>query len=741
MSAPTADTEAALDFLSRMFDATVPRHLVAISETGKVAAQSFGPTVIERARAWIEARQGNANVYYSVNELKPSVLNRKAVKQDVAQALHLHVDVDDQTALSRISEFVPKPTTVVFSGGGYQAFWKLREPTRDMNRVERINAELARKLGGDKCHNVDRIMRLPGTINVPNAKKRKAGRVPTLAHVVDNETDWSRTYALDDFEDPGPEPPSDAMYAPSVVEPVAVDQLPANIPAATIELVKVGDDPAAPIGSKDAHFPSRSEVVWRVACELARVGCSADFIAGILVNPTHGISRSVLEKKKPNDYALRQAKQALSVVSSSWPDITKEGRPRPTMQNAMVAMQRLELRFAHDRFRYRKTVEGALIHEYQGTLSDDACSALRSLIIDQFGIDVGKEATRDAAETLAISNPFHPIRNYLDGLQWDGSPRLDGWLSIYLGAEKSPLNSAIGRTVLIAAVRRVRSPGVKFDTILVMEGKQGVGKSSAVKILAGPENFSDQNILTLELKGQMELLEGIWIYELCELEGLSRAETTKVKAFASRSVDHGRPAYGRFKERRPRETVFIGTTNEDQYLRDATGNRRFWPVKVGKIDLDGLQRDRDQLFAEAAHWEEKGESLVLPEALWSDAQIEQEARVEDDPWIDILSKLHPSDLDQVAGTVRVASIRLLGLNLGLDPDRQQQFHLKRLGGLMRKLGWRGPALIKMEDGSVARGYQRPLSDWGNPDDPSFKRKPLYAIGNVGNASNLSQRKF
>jgi len=148
MSAPTADTEAALDFLSRMFDATVPRHLVAISETGKVAAQSFGPTVIERARAWIEARQGNANVYYSVNELKPSVLNRKAVKQDVAQALHLHVDVDDQTALSRISEFVPKPTTVVFSGGGYQAFWKLREPTRDMNRVERINAELARKLGG-----------------------------------------------------------------------------------------------------------------------------------------------------------------------------------------------------------------------------------------------------------------------------------------------------------------------------------------------------------------------------------------------------------------------------------------------------------------------------------------------------------------------------------------------------------------------------------------------------------------
>ena len=188
-----------------------------------------------------------------------------------------------------------------------------------------------------------------------------------------------------------------------------------------------------------------------------------------------------------------------------------------------------------------------------------------------------------------------------------------------------------------------------------LEGEQGVGKSTAIKILAGPENFSDQNILTLDPKAQMELLEGVWIYELCELEGLSRADTSKVKAFASRSVDQGRPAYGRFKETRPRQAVFIGTTNDDKYLRDMTGNRRFWPVKVGKIDLEALQRDRDQLFAEAAICEEKGELLVLPEELWPAAQIEQEARLEDDPWMDILSKLHPSDLDQVAGMVRVAS--------------------------------------------------------------------------------------
>ena len=161
-------------------------------------------------------------------------------------------------------------------------------------------------------------------------------------------------------------------------------------------------------------------------------------------------------------------------------------------------------------------------------------------------------------------------------------------MTTYLGAEDTPLNAAIGRIVLIAAVRRVREPGVKFDTILVLEGEQGVGKSTVIRVLAGSENFSDQDILTLDGKAQMELLEGVWLYELCELEGLSRAETSKVKAFASRSVDHGRPAYARFKETRPRQCVFVGTTNDDQYLRDMTGNRRFWPVKVDKIDLEAL---------------------------------------------------------------------------------------------------------------------------------------------------------
>jgi hypothetical protein len=724
MSGPRPKTNAAIRFLNLMCGTTAMLHLFAIGEAGKVAARSFGSAERDSAEAWIKENQGKANLYYSVNEPKSSVRNRKTTKQDIARALHLHVDVDDLTALDRLRRFVPKPTVIVASGGGYQAFWKLKEPTPDLARVERINTDLARKLGGDKCHNIDRIMRLPGTINVPNAKKRKAGRVPGLAYLVEDETDWSRTYSLGDFDDPGPAAPA-VMLSPTsgAIAPVEVDQLPQTVPEATLELIRQGDDPLKPIGSKDAHFPSRSEVVWRVACELARMGCSVEQIAGVLVNPSHTVSQSILEKRKPGEYALRQAKQALAVVGSTWPDFTKDGRPRSTMRNAMLAMRRLQLRFAHDLFRCRKTIEGVHIQEYQGNLSDDACSALRHLVIERFGFDPAKEPTRDAAETLAIENAFHPIRNYLDGLKWDGASRLDRWMTTYLGAEDTPLNAAIGRIVLVAAVRRVRQPGVKFDTILVLEGKQGVGKSTAIKILAGPENFSDQNILTLDPKAQMELLEGVWIYELCELEGLSRAETSKVKAFASRSVDQGRPAYGRFKETRPRQVVFIGTTNEDKYLRDMTGNRRFWPVKVDQIDLEALERDRDQLFAEATLEEEKDESLVLPEELWPAAETEQEARLEDDPWLDVLSELHPSDSDQVAGMVRVSSIRLLEFPLGLEPNRQQQFHAKRLATVMRKLGWQGPALVKMEDGSTVRGYQRPLTDFGDPDDPALQHKP------------------
>jgi predicted P-loop ATPase len=298
---------------------------------------------------------------------------------------------------------------------------------------------------------------------------------------------------------------------------------------------------------------------------------------------------------------------------------------------------------------------------------------------------------------------YHPVREYLAQLTWDGVPRLATWMATYLGAEQSPYSEAVGTIVLIAAVRRIRRPGAKFDTVLVLEGPQGSGKSSAVQILAGPENFSDQDVLALDPKTQIEALEGVWIFEIGELSGISRADTNKVKAFVSRSTDRGRPAYGRFKENRPRQSIFIGTSNDDQYLRDATGNRRFWPVRTTNIDTDGLRRDRDQLWAEAAHRDNEGASIVLPRGLWADAGAEQDQRLERDPWLDELVDLGGP---QVGDYDRVTSKELLADYLEIPPERQQPHLLKRLANVMKQLGWDGPKPLKMPGGSTARGYER-----------------------------------
>ncbi len=725
---PTPDSGQALAFLHAVFDENVTRHLVAISEDGKlVVVRSFKSTNPIAICAWIDERQGKFNLYYSVNELKPGVVNRKATKDDISRAFYIHVDVDDAGALDRIRKFLPEPTVVVFSGGGYQAFWKLREPSTDLARVERINQQIARALGGDKCHNIDRIMRLPGTINVPNAKKRKAGRVPTLARVIEAETDWSRLYSLDDFDDPTPAAPAARVAATSgAIGPIDLDQLlPIAVSDALRALIERGDDPDRPAGTAEARFPSRSEAVWNVARELARAGCTIEQIAGVLLNPAYGISESILERRKPIDYALRQGRRANEALGSDWPDTTRGGKPRPTLRNTILAMRRMGLRFAYDQFRYRKTVRGVQIQEYQGDLSDDACAVLRHGIIEEYGFDPGKENSREAAQTLSVENPFHPIREYLDGLAWDRAPRIDLWMTTYMGAAASPLTNAIGRIALIAAVRRIRQPGTKFDNILVLESDQGTGKSTMIKIMAGAENFSDQDILTLDPKAQMEALEGVWLYEICELEGLSRADTAKVKAFASRAVDQGRPAYARFKEARPRQAILIGTTNDDKYLRDTTGNRRFWPVKVEKVSLDALIRDRDQLWAEAAYCEAKGESIVLAEDLWPLAQVEQELRLEDDPWLDALSNLDLNEGNVVGEFVRVSTADLLRLQLEIPQERQQQYQTKRLAAVMRKLGWQGPMLLKSSGGETFRGYQRPLKDENGNPARGFTIKPGY----------------
>ena len=179
------DTAAAIAFLEAVHPGGL-WPLTAIKPTGgPPTGRVFLPSGREQAIGWIDAHQGVAGLYYSVNEVRADFRGVKATKTDIVAAHFAHVDIDDLDGLARLKAYSLAPSLIVFSGGGYQAFWKLAEPTADLDRVERINRQLAADLGGDNCHNIDRIMRLPGTINVPNAKKRAAGRMPTLARVVE----------------------------------------------------------------------------------------------------------------------------------------------------------------------------------------------------------------------------------------------------------------------------------------------------------------------------------------------------------------------------------------------------------------------------------------------------------------------------------------------------------------------------------------------------------------------------
>jgi predicted P-loop ATPase len=195
-------------------------------------------------------------------------------------------------------------------------------------------------------------------------------------------------------------------------------------------------------------------------------------------------------------------------------------------------------------------------------------------------------------------------------------------------------------------------------------------------------------------------LAGVWLYEIAELSNIRKTEVEHIKAFASRTHDRARPAYGRVRVDQPRRCVLFATTNNDRYLKEA--DRRFWPVKTTNIDIEALRRDRDQLWAEAAQRERDGASIMLQQELWEVAGVEQQAREEYDPWDD---KLITASGTIEQGEERVSSADLLETVLGIHISRQRDIDFKRLGRCMRRLGWTGPKVLRIR-GKPTNGYQR-----------------------------------
>lgn len=521
---------------------------------------------------------------------------------------------------------------------------------------------------------------------------------------------WTK-HAVDGFSEVRAAPTDVSTLAnPSVIKVATIEELGVPVPPRTRTLIETGDDPDQPVGSDNPRYPSRSELSYAAMTGLARLGVDAHRIAGIFINPDYKVSDRFLERTNPPRQALKEAERACIAVSDEWPDVFKNGNPRPTFPNAYAAVIRLGVNCSYDIFKNRLMVGSIPVQQYAGELNDKLVTIIRKAILDQFGFDPYIQNVRDALETFALENTVHQIKQYLEGLKWDGTPRLRRFFYDYMGAENNELNRAIAFIMFVAAVRRIYQPGCKFDTMVVWEGKQGTGKSTALKLIAGEEYFSDQDIIAADSKTQMELLEGVWIYEVCELSGMRHTDVGKIKSFLSRQEDRGRPAYGRYKEVIKRQSIFVGTTNDETYLKDKTGNRRYLPVRTRAIDLKSIERDRDQLWAEACYWEAKDASIVLPEELWQAAAREQASRVYQDPWEDLLASIEG---EQVGREHRVFTKSLLA-HLEIPSGQQQHFQTSRLADCMRNLGWNGPKKLRI-DGKTLNGYWRATDDEGDGD--------------------------
>ncbi|HEV2174355.1 MAG TPA: virulence-associated E family protein [Nitrospira sp.] len=294
-----------------------------------------------------------------------------------------------------------------------------------------------------------------------------------------------------------------------------------------------------------------------------------------------------------------------------------------------------------------------------------------------------------SVETVAHENEYHPVVEYLNSLDWDGESRLDTWLQDYLGCAANDTQSErylaeVGRCTLISAVARAYKPGCKVDTCLILEGGQGRFKSTAVRTLAGDWYTDDLRDITSK---DASLQIQTWVVELSELDSLTRAEASHIKAFISRQVDRFRPPYGKRIEEYPRPGIFIGTVNPSEYLKDDTGARRFWPVETGHIHVEWLAQDRDQLWAEA-------KTLYLMGSPWwmdSGARAElakpmEESRRVKDPWEDEVMNFANAHVSNGARYVTLRDIEVVCLDFKTAARDQRVDN--RVASILRAHDWK-----------------------------------------------------
>lgn len=387
--------------------------------------------------------------------------------------------------------------------------------------------------------------------------------------------------------------------------------------------------------------------------------------------------------------ALLQAGPAVNLI------LSETGVPKPNLANAITALAG-HLSVGWDEFAQTITILKPSPWDTRGEWRDiDDIQAANWL--QHKGVNVGPDTAAHAIQAIAHENPFHPVRDYLNGLQWDGESRLTHWLHDCLGAPNSAYTQQVGKFWMLSAVARAMNPGCKVDTMLVLEGTQGKLKSQALRVLTnghgeglgGVQWFTDA-LPEIDHQDIGPSMQGVWIVEFGELDSIRGREWTATKKFISKQTERYRRSYGRNVQSYPRQCVFAGSTNEDKWMNDTTGGRRFWAVPVGTVSIPAILRLRDQLWAEATARIQAGELWYGDAEFEAIARAEISERSEDDPWEPIvlrwLDDTMAADISPVAD-FKISSQEILTKALKIRESDLNKGQTAKLGQIMTRNGW------------------------------------------------------
>lgn len=363
--------------------------------------------------------------------------------------------------------------------------------------------------------------------------------------------------------------------------------------------------------------------------------------------------------------------------------LSKDGKGyAKTLRNVALVLQNAsEFRaaIAFDDFAQRLVSTRATPAGPAGPWSDDHdLQATVWLQGSRWKLDAGDDLVARAVRAVAARQRVHPLRDRLNSLRWDGVARVDTWLTTYLGADDSAVHRAIGAKWVLSAVARAFNPGCKVDGVLILEGVQGRGKSTALRILS-LGYFADE-LADIGGKDAAMQLQGAWIHEFAELDAIGKAEASRVKSFITRSTDRFRPPWGRHVVELPRQCVFAGTVNHDDYLKDETGGRRFLPVRISQLNLPALTRDVEQLWAEAVIRYRNGErTYITDDALNALLRDHTNERYQADAWHVVV--------EEYAQVRESVSVQECLEHVGVKRDRWTQADANRIARCLKALGY------------------------------------------------------